>query len=169
MICSLSLSQGVVQQMPYLSQVSCRKNFLQRTKINNLHLSNWRRLLAGFLSTGYIGLYWFLSNGYIERITQQIIQAMHCKVRIKASIENCFNDSACWSESWLRPQTTPFYHGFEAISLNFINGCPWELLYGDDLVIIAESVEELCRKLTSWKAKLENKSLRVNMRKISHV
>ena len=37
MICSLSLCQGVVQHMPYLSQDSCRKNFLKRTKINNLH------------------------------------------------------------------------------------------------------------------------------------
>ena len=54
----------------------------------------------------------------------------------------------------------------EAISLAFINGCTWALLYGDDLVIIAVSVKELCQKLTSWKAKLENKFFRVNMKKI---
>ena len=54
----------------------------------------------------------------------------------------------------------------EAISPKFINGCPWALLYGDNLMIIAESVEELCQKLTSWKAMLENKGLRVNMKKI---
>ena len=100
-----------------------------------------------------------------ERIIQ-LVQAIYWNVRSKASIENFFNDSARWSESGLRPQLTPFHHGFEAISLKFIKGCPWELLYGDNLVIIAESAEELCRKLTSWKAKLENKFFRVNMKKI---
>ena len=100
-----------------------------------------------------------------ERIIQ-LVQAIYWNVRSKASIENFFNDSACWSESGLRPQSTSLHHGFEAISLKFIKVCPWELLYGDDLVIIAESVEELCPKLTSWKAKLENKVFRVNMKKI---
>ena len=54
---------------------------------------------------------------------------------------------------------------FEAISMEFINGCPWELLYGDDQVIIAKSVEELCWTLTFWKFKLENKGFRGNMKK----
>ena len=38
---------------------------------------------------------------------------------------------------------------FEALSLEFRIGCPWELLYADYLVIIVESVEELCCKSAS--------------------
>ena len=42
---------------------------------------------------------------------------------------------------------------------------PWKFLYADDLVIIAESVEECCHKLTCGKVSLENNGLRVNMKK----
>ena len=44
---------------------------------------------------------------------------------------------------------------FEAISMEFTNGCPWELLYGDNLVIIAKSVKGLCQRLKAGKIKLE--------------
>ena len=44
-------------------------------------------------------------------------------------------------------------------------GCPWELLYADDLVLVAESVEELTRKFALWKQGLEGKGLRVNLGK----
>lgn len=53
----------------------------------------------------------------------------------------------------------------EALSREFRTGCPWELLYADDLVIIAETMEELLEKLKKWKAGLETKGLRVNMSK----
>ena len=53
----------------------------------------------------------------------------------------------------------------EALSLEFKVGCPWELLYADDLVIIAESLEELLERLRTWKQNMESKGLRVNMPK----
>jgi hypothetical protein len=53
----------------------------------------------------------------------------------------------------------------EALSIEFRVGCPWELLYADDLVIISESLEDLLGKLKSWKAGMEAKGLRVNMGK----
>ena len=53
----------------------------------------------------------------------------------------------------------------EALSREFRTGAPWELLYADDLVIIAESMEELMVKLKAWKAGMEAKGLRVNMGK----
>lgn len=40
-----------------------------------------------------------------------------------------------------------------------------ELLYADDLVIMAESLQELERKYTEWKKSLEGKGLRVNVGK----
>ena len=39
----------------------------------------------------------------------------------------------------------------EAFSREFCCGVPWEDLYADDLVIIAESLEECVRRLLTWK------------------
>ena len=39
----------------------------------------------------------------------------------------------------------------EALSREFRTGCPWELLYADDLMISAESMEELLVKVKTWK------------------
>ena len=50
----------------------------------------------------------------------------------------------------------------EALLQEFRVGCPWELLYADDLVIIAETLEELEQKLRNWKKGLEEKGLKVN-------
>ena len=38
-------------------------------------------------------------------------------------------------------------------------------MYADDLVVIADSLEECISKLRVWKAGMESKSLRVNMKK----
>ena len=53
----------------------------------------------------------------------------------------------------------------EALSREFHTDRPWELLYADDLVIIADSVEELIEKLKRWKTAMEKRGLRVNMGK----
>ena len=43
----------------------------------------------------------------------------------------------------------------EALSRQFHCGVPWEDLYADDLVIIAESMEEYVRRLLTWKGAME--------------
>ena len=50
----------------------------------------------------------------------------------------------------------------EALSREFRSGVPWEDLYADDLVIIAELLEECVRRLLTWKEAMEKKGLRVN-------
>ncbi|GFR59887.1 RNA-directed DNA polymerase from mobile element jockey-like [Elysia marginata] len=42
------------------------------------------------------------------------------------------------------------------------NGLPWELLFADDLAIIADSEEELQRRWLKWQIGLESKGLKVN-------
>ena len=49
--------------------------------------------------------------------------------------------------------------------MEFRTSTPWELLYADDLVIIAESLDELVQKIELWKNGMEAKGLRVNMPK----
>ena len=55
-----------------------------------------------------------------------------------------------------------YVSSFLALSREFCSGVPWEDLYADDLVIIAEFLEECVRRLLTWKEAMEEKGLRVN-------
>ena len=53
----------------------------------------------------------------------------------------------------------------EALWRQFRTGVPWELLYADDLVVMADSLEEYIARLKVWKEGMERKGLRVNIKK----
>lgn len=53
----------------------------------------------------------------------------------------------------------------ESLSKRFRGGLPYELLYADDLVLIAESEELLVKKIENWRKGLEAGGLRVNFGK----
>ena len=53
----------------------------------------------------------------------------------------------------------------EVITKHIHGRLPWELLYADDLVLIAERLDELLEKLMRWKDGLERKGLEVNVSK----
>ena len=53
----------------------------------------------------------------------------------------------------------------EALSRECRSTLPWEMLYADDLVIIAESLEELDTQYAAWKHCMEGKVLRMNLGK----
>ena len=53
----------------------------------------------------------------------------------------------------------------EAVSKEFRTGLPWELLYADDLVLMAESEELLKDKIRVWKEGMEARGLKVNVAK----
>ena len=57
--------------------------------------------------------------------------------------------------------TLLFITVMEALSLEFRTGCPWGLLYADDLVVVAESLGELKVRLKNWRDGLEEKGLKV--------
>ena len=42
---------------------------------------------------------------------------------------------------------------------------PFELLYADDLILLAEIEVELCEKIVNWKAGIEVKGLKMNTEK----
>ena len=50
----------------------------------------------------------------------------------------------------------------EALSREFRSGVPCEDLYADDLVTVAESLEESVRSLLTWKQAMEEERLRIN-------
>jgi len=53
----------------------------------------------------------------------------------------------------------------EAISKEFRVALPWELLYADDLVVIAESEDDLFKRLNDWKDNMQIRGMRVNINK----
>jgi len=53
----------------------------------------------------------------------------------------------------------------EALSREFRVVLPWELLYADDLVVIAETEEDLIKRLNEWKHFVDHRGMRVNMNK----
>ena len=53
----------------------------------------------------------------------------------------------------------------EMLSREFCTGMPRELLYADDLVLIADTQEECISKPKAWKAGMESKGLHVNMKR----
>jgi hypothetical protein len=57
-----------------------------------------------------------------------------------------------------------FYIVLEAPSVVFKKGLPWELLYADDLALLAESTEQLLEKIRRWKT-ARTEGLRVNVGK----
>ena len=53
----------------------------------------------------------------------------------------------------------------EVLSQEFCVGVPWEVLYVDDLMVIADSLYECVRRFQTWKKGMEKKGLRVNAKK----
>jgi len=53
----------------------------------------------------------------------------------------------------------------EGLSAEFRVALPWELLYADNLVVIAETEDDLIKRLNEWKDFVENRGMRVNMNK----
>jgi len=47
----------------------------------------------------------------------------------------------------------------EAIPREFTVALPWELLYANDLGVIAETKEDLIKRLNEWKNNVENRGM----------
>ena len=74
---------------------------------------------------------------------------MDCAVS-PGNVPECMKQGSCWQVgvhqgSVLSPLL--FIIVLEALSREFRAGVPWEDLYADDLVIIADSLEECVRRL----------------------
>jgi len=52
-----------------------------------------------------------------------------------------------------------------AVPKEFIVVLPQELLYADDLIVIAENEDDLIKRLNVWNNNVENRSMKVNMNK----
>ena len=94
----------------------------------------------------------------------RLVQGMYANVRSRVHVGEGYSEEfevvGVHRGSVLSPLL--FIIVLEALSREFRSGVPWEDLSADDLVIIAESLEECVRRLLTWKEAMEKKGLRVN-------
>ena len=113
-------------------------------------------------------LWWAMRKLGVEEWIIQLVKAMYAEAKSKVRVNGHYSEPfsvqvGVHQGSVLSPLL--FVLVMEAISREFRTSCPWELLYADDLVIMADSLEELVVKINLWKSNLENKGLRVNIKK----
>src|SRR5271163_2891331 len=113
-------------------------------------------------------LWWALRVVEVEEWTIKIIQSMYEGVKTAVRIDGGESEEfgvkvEVHQGSVLSPLL--FIIVLEALSRIFRVGLPWELLYADDLVLIAETKESLMLELSEWKKNMEAKGLRVNVGK----
>ena len=98
----------------------------------------------------------------LEEWIVRFVQAMYTNTKSKVRVNNCYSEEfgvkvGVHQGSVLSPLL--FIIVLEALSREFRTGTPWELLYADDLVVIAETEEELRSKLSKWKKGMEELKL----------
>ena len=110
-------------------------------------------------------IWWALRKLGVEEWIVRLVQGMYANARSRVRVGEGFSKEfevkvGVHQGSVLSPLL--FIIVLEALSREFRAGVPWEDLYADDLVIIADSLEECVRRLLIWKEAMEKKGLRVN-------
>ena len=113
-------------------------------------------------------VWWALRSLGVEEWLVTVIRAMYdgvtTAVRMKDGESGSFEVKVGVHQgSVLSPLL--FIIVLEALSKEFHLGLPWELLYADDLCLMAETKEELTERIICWKDAMKAKGLRVNMEK----
>lgn len=113
-------------------------------------------------------LWWALRSAGVDEWIVDVIRAMYCDSCTSVKLQECESTEfevkvGVHQGSVLSPLL--FVIVLEELSKTFRVGLPWELLYADDLALIAESEEELIEKIQCWKNGMEIKGLRVNVAK----
>ena len=113
-------------------------------------------------------IWWAMRKLGIDEWLVRLVQSMYKDVRSRVRVGDGYSEEfgvgvGVHQGSVLSPLL--FIIVLEALSREFRTGRPWELLYADDLMISAGSMEELLVKVKTWKTEMEKKGLRVNMGK----
>ena len=113
-------------------------------------------------------IWWSMRKLGIDEWLVKLVQAMYANAKSQVRVGDQYSEAfdvgvGVHQGSVLSPLL--FIIVLEALSRSFKSGCPYELLYADDLVIIASTKEELLLRLKQWKNGMESKGLRVNMKK----
>ena len=104
----------------------------------------------------------------MEEWAVRVIQGMYTDVKSRVRVNGPYSKKfgvgvGVHQGSILSPLL--FILVLEALLRQFRTGVPWELLYADDLAVMADSLEECIARLKVWKEGMVYKGLRVNMKK----
>src|SRR5215470_17330678 len=106
-------------------------------------------------------------KGVEEKLVQTVMRLFEgskTKVRVEEELSDPFEVKVGVHQgSVLSPLL--FITVMDVLSTQIRQGLLFELLYADDLVIMADSLEELEKKYKNWKSALESKGLKVNVGK----
>ena len=110
-------------------------------------------------------IWWALKKLGVEEWIVLLFQGMYANARNQVRVGEGFSKEfevkvRVHQRSVLSPLL--FIIVLEALSHEFGAGDPWEDLYADDLVIIADSLKKCVRRLLIWKKAMEKEGLRVN-------
>ena len=110
-------------------------------------------------------IWWAMRKLGVEEWIVKLVQGMYHNARSRVRVGDGLSDEfevkvGVHQGSVLSPLL--FIIVLEALSREFRAGVPWEDLYADDLVIIADTMEECVSRLLKWKDGMERKGLRVN-------
>ena len=113
-------------------------------------------------------IWWAMRKLGVEEWVIRLVQGMYENARSRVRVGDGFSGEfgvlvGVHQGSVLSPLL--FIIVLEALSREFRVGVPWEDLYADDLVIIADSLDECVNRLKIWKEGMEKKGLRVNAKK----
>ena len=98
-------------------------------------------------------LWWALRRTGVEEWLVNVVQAMYEDANSKVKVGHDYSEPidvkvGVHQGSALSPLL--FIIVLEALSREFCSGCPWELVYADDLVIAADNTKELITRLKAW-------------------
>ena len=113
-------------------------------------------------------LWWTLRVAGVPEWLVKVVHAMYVGARSRTRVKSSFSEEFEFKvgvHQGLVLSPLLFIIALEALSCEFRVGCPWEMLYADDLVILAETFGGLMTKKAVWKNSLELKGLKVNMGK----
>ena len=141
-------------------------------QLQEKYLAANKRLYTAFVDLGKAFdrvprkvIWWTLRKLGVEEWIVRLVQGMYANARSRVRVGEGYSEEfevkvGVHQGSVLSPLL--FIIVLEALSREFRSGVPWEDLYADDLVIIAESLGECVRRLLTWKEAMEKKGLRVN-------
>ena len=99
---------------------------------------------------------------WLVRIVQSMYKEVRSRVRVGAEYSNSFDVRVGVHQGSV---LSPLLFVLEALSMELRTGCPWEILYADELMVSAQSMDELLVKWRTWRSEMEKKGLKVNMGK----